>query len=159
MRILKIIGDIDINLELPKDAEIQTAKLNDYIVTEYKEKFDIILCVQVLQTLWAAQVGQAIEKLVEDLEHMGELHIHVPATEQAAKALLKEEADPVAFYLLWGTEDRPFHTGFTLTWLRAEVMAAGAIVRSANIGLFNLRFNEREVRAPEHVVIATVVRD
>lgn len=159
MRVLKIIGDIDIALELPEDAHIETVKMDDYMVTEYEERFDMILCVHTLQTLWAAQIGDAVKKLVGDLAHRGELQIHVPATEHAAKALIKDETDPIAFYMIWGTEKRPFHTGFTLMWLRAIIEQSGAIVRRANIGLFNFQFNEVEVRAPEHVVTATVDRD
>jgi hypothetical protein len=159
MRVLKVVGDIDVNLDLPEDTEITEIGLEDYLEATYEEKFDLIFCVHVLQALWASQVSDVIGKLVSELKQGGELHIHVPATEQAAKALLLNETDPVAFYMIWGTEKRPFHTGFTLLWLRAILTQVGAIVRNANMGIYNLTFNGREAKAVEHVVIATVIRD
>jgi hypothetical protein len=159
MRVLKIISDIEIVVTLPEDAEIVTVSMGDYLTQEYQEKFDMIFCVHSLQTLWASQVASAIKKMVGDLANLGELYIHVPATEHAAKALLRDETDPAAFYLIWGTEKRPFHVGFTLFWLRALVEQAGAIVRNANVGVFKLEFNGQEVKAPEHEILATVVRD
>jgi hypothetical protein len=158
MRVLKIIGDIDIKLDLPEDTEITEIKLDDYLVTEYENKFDIILCVHALQTLWSDQISDAAEKLVNDLEERGELHIHVPATEQAVKAMLTGTQDPVAFYMVWGTKERPFHCGFNLMWLRGIVEQSGAIVRSANMGVFKMKKGNEEVKAVEHVVIATVIR-
>ena len=158
MRVLKIIGDIDIKLELPEDAEIVDVKINDYLVTEYDEKFDIILCVHALQTLWVGQTTQAIEKLVDDLADRGELHVHVPATEQALKSMLRQQQDPMVFYMIWGTKDRPFHSGFTLLWLRALIEQTGASIRRAEMGVFKMQQGEKEVRGVEHVVIATVDR-
>jgi hypothetical protein len=158
VRVLKITSDIDINVDLPEDAEITEVKLDDYMVTEYDHKFDIILCVHALQTLWTDQVSGVIQKLVDDLAQMGELHIHVPATEQALKALMKGSQDPVAFYMVWGSKDRPFHTGFNLLWLRLIVEQAGAIIRVATVGKFKLTSAGKEVPAVEHIVIATVIR-
>ena len=158
MRVLKIVGDIDIGLDLPKNTEITEVKLSDYAVTEYAEKFDMILCVHALQTLWTDQVSEVVNKLVNDLANMGELHIHVPATEQALKAMLKGSQDPVAFYMVWGSKERPFHTGFNLLWLRLIVEQTGAIIRTATMGTFKLTSGEREVSAVEHIVIATVIR-
>jgi hypothetical protein len=158
MRVLKIIGDINIGLDLPKDTEVVEIAINDYMVTDYEEKFDMILCIHALQTLWADQTADAIQKLVDDLKEMGELHIHVPATEQATKALLKGTQDPVAFYMIWGSKERPFHSGFNLYWLRGIVENAGAIVRTATMGKFKMTSGDKELYAVEHVVIATVIR-
>jgi hypothetical protein len=158
MRVLKIVGDIDIKLDLPPDTDITETKLADYLVTEYDNKFDIILCVHALQTLWPDQVSSATEKLVNDLGERGELHIHVPATEQALRSMLKGTQDPAALYMIWGTRDNPFHSGFNLMWLRAIVEQSGAIVRSANMGIFTMKKGDEDVRAIEHVVIATVIR-
>ena len=159
MKVLKIIGDIDITADLPEDAIIQTVKLDDYMVTEYPERFDMILCVHVLQTLWAHQVSAVIAKMVGEVKHLGELHIQVPATELAAKSLLKNVTDPLAFYLIWGTTSRPFHCGFTLLWLRAQMEQTGVITRYANSRAIELLFDGKKRRIPEHAVIATVIRD
>ena len=139
MRVLKIIGDIGINTNLPEDADITEVKLDDYMVTEYEEKFDVILCIHTLQTLWTDQLSGAIEKLLNDLVNYGELHIHVPATEQAVRAMLKGIQDPVIFYMVWGSRERPFHSGFNLLWLRALVENAGGIVRTATMGKFKMQ--------------------
>ena len=158
MRVLKIVGDINISVDLPKDAEIIEANLEEFISTEYEDKFDIILCVHVLQSLWTDQVSEVIGKLVNDLKEKGELHIHVPATEQATKALLQGVQDPVAFYMIWGSKERPSHTGFNLFWLRTLVEQTGAIVRNATMGKFKMVSGDKEVYALEHIVIATVIR-
>jgi len=158
MRILKIIGDIDININLPEDTEVFESKLSDYMVTEYEEKFDMIFCIHALQTLWADQVGDAIQKLVKDLKDRGELHIHVPATEQAMKTLLKNENDPTLFYMIWGSKENPFHVGFNLVFLRALVEESGALIRQATIGLFSMKRGDEEVKAVEHIIVATVDR-
>lgn len=159
MRVLKIIGKIDININVPEDAVITTVSINDYLNTQYEEKFDFIFCVYVLQSLWTNKVGSAISKLVNDLAHMGELHIYVPAAEQAAKALIKGGDDPITFYQLWGTKEFPTHTGFTLVWLRALVVQAGALVRRANLSQFKLSYEDKEVTALGHFLLATIVRD
>ena len=160
MRVLKIMGDVDIQINLPEDAEVTTVRLEDFINTDYGDlKFDIIACVHVLQTLWSHEVFDAIQKLVDTLANKGELYIHVPGIEQAVKPLIKNTLDPVAFYLIWGSEKTPFHTGFTLMWLRQLVMKAGGIVRNANVGLFNLEYSGKKVKGIEHHLLATVVRD
>jgi hypothetical protein len=157
VRVLKIIGDIDIGLDLPKDADIVEVTLPEYLDTTYEDRFDLILCVHILQTLWTDEVSAAIIKLVGDLAHLGELHIHVPATEQAVKAMLQGIHDQVAFYMVWGSKDRPFHTGFNLLWLRAIVEQTGAIIRTATMGKFSISAKDEEKVGIEHVVIATVV--
>jgi len=159
MKVLKIVGDLDIKTDLPEDAEITTVKLDDYMVSECEEQYDMILCVHVLQTLWAHQVGDVIKQMIGELKDRGELHIQVPSAELAAKAMLKNQTDPLAFYLIWGTSNRPFHCGFTLLWLRAMVAQAGAIERYANVRIIKLQFNGSEENVPEHYVIATVIRD
>ena len=35
MRILKILGNIEIDFEVPEDAIVESVKINDYLVTEY----------------------------------------------------------------------------------------------------------------------------
>lgn len=158
MRILKIFGDINIEIDAPEDAEIIEIDINEYRDTEYEEKFDLIFCIHALQTFWAHEVNDVIKKLVDDLAHMGELHIHVPAVEQAAKSLLKNETDPLSFYMIWGTQNRPFHCGFTLLWLRAAVTQAGGLVRDASFSRFNIKLDDKELGAIGHAVLATVVR-
>jgi hypothetical protein len=159
MKVLKIIGDIDINAQLPEDAEVITTKIDDYMVAEYEEPFDMIFCIHVLQTMWGTRVNGVIDKMVKELKPMGELHVYVPAVEYAAKVLAKNNPDPVALYMIWGSQDRPFHCGFTLMWLRALVEETGAVVRSANVGIFTLNFNDQEARVPQHAVVATVIPD
>jgi hypothetical protein len=159
MRVLKITGQIDINLDIPEGSEVTTVSLQDYLETEYEHPFDFIFCVHVLQTLWAKQVGAAVEKLIHDLAHMGEIHLYVPAAEQAAKSMLKGETDPVIFYLLWGTEDQPSHTGFTLLWIRALLVQYGALVRRAEFSRLSLSFNDKESNVLGHYLLATTVKD
>ena len=159
MRILKIAGDVDIKLDVPDDAEVVDVAIDEYLVYDFEEKFDLIFCTHALQSLWATELSEAFKKLVDDLAHMGELHIHVPAIEPAVKSIIKNVVDPLAFYVLWGTRGRPFHSGFTLEWLRATVEAAGGLVRSANMGMFRLQREDEVIDAIEHVVIATVIRE
>lgn len=159
MRVLKIIGDIDIKLELIEDTEITRVGLDDYIATDYDEPFDMILCVHALQTLWADEIGPVIIKLLKDLKDRGELRIHVPATEQALKSMLRQQQDPMAFYMVWGTKDNPFHSGFTLLWLRALIEQAGAVIRLADMGIFTVKQGEKDVKGVEHVVVATVIHN
>lgn len=158
MRVLKIIGGIDININVPEGSEITTVTLKEYIKTEYDTQFEFIFCVHVLQTLWSSEVGAVVEKLVNDLAQMGELHIYVPAAEQAAKAFIKGETDPALFYLFWGTKKKPHHSGFTLMWLRALLVQSGALVRRANLSQFTLTFEDQEANALGHYLLATVVR-
>lgn len=158
MRVLKIVGDIDIAIDVPEGTEIITTDMETYLNTTYEEKLDMIFCIHALQTLWGSEVTGAIEKLVNDLAHMGELHVHVPAIEQAAKSLIRGETDPLAFYLTWGTPARPFHCGFTLMWLRALIVQAGAIVREATMNSFVLESDGQELGAIGHAVLATVIR-
>lgn len=158
MRVLKIIGGIDINVNVPEGSEITTVTLQEYLETEYDHQFEFIFCVHVLQTLWSSEVGPAINKLIKDLAHMGELHIYVPAAEQAAKAFIKGETDPALFYLFWGTKKEPHHSGFTLMWLRALLVQSGALVRRANLSRFTLNFEDQETNAVGHYLLATVLR-
>jgi hypothetical protein len=160
VRVLNIESDISAKLDLPKGTEIVEIKLNDYLNTTYEEKFDMIVCVHALQRLWPHQLGDAFKKLTHDLKDMGELHIHVPATDIACKALTKSQADPASLYMIWGNVDKPFHCGFTMLWLRAMLQEIeGVIIRDANAALYRVQYQDQERKIPEYVVVATIRRD
>jgi hypothetical protein len=123
------------------------------------DRYDLIVCVHVLQTLFASDVMEVFVKMANDLVPMGELHVHVPAMDFAAKKIIKSDADPIAFYMVYGSKETPFHCGFNLLWLRALATQAGMLVRSAQAGLFDITYSDRKVQVPEHVVVATVLPD
>jgi len=160
MRILKILGNIEIDFEVPEDAIVESVKINDYLVTEYEEKFDLIFCIHTLQLLWPYQVADAISKMVADLKDKGELHIHVPATDMAMEKFINNHADIAPLYMLWGTVENPFHCGFTLLYLRVLLTnCKGALVREAKTGAYTISKDDQKEQVPEYVVVTTVIRD
>jgi hypothetical protein len=128
--------------------------------TEYVNEtpFEAALLASVLQTLPRNQVQKALQSLYDELPDGGRLIVTVPSLEFACREVVTKNDISLAAYLsLYGMENEPHLSGFTLLWLRRCLEEVGFIVVQARTEHFKMSFKSGELLVEEPAVQNIVI--
>lgn len=143
-----------INLEPEKNDEFIHLDIHHFNSQGY-EPFDRIICSNVIPELDRNKVMPFLEGLYNVLKPLGELVVHVPMAEFAAKSIFTNKMDDLAYFMLYGDAIIPFKCCYTMLTIRILLERAKFIVRSAGSGVMELRSIQGEsVKMPIHSLIA-----
>jgi hypothetical protein len=137
------------------DAEIDTVAFKDFY-TWYSTntlQYDVVVAGHVLQLVDRKYLKDFVIMLKSIVHDIGEIHIYVPDLEWVAKMLIANKPNPLIQFALYGNEQYPHRSGFTLLWLRRLCESAGIIVRHTTLSAFTIIANEESVMMPQLVVL------
>lgn len=156
---IAILGNMDI--EENKDVEIKRYDIHAfYPDAKLDGFFDRIYASNSIPELSRDEVMKFFEKSRNVLAEDGELIIQVPMAEFAAKQLFTNKADALTYYMLYGTEDRPFRACYTMLQVRTLLARAGFNVHEATEAILKLTTVSNEtVDLPVHSLVAGISKN
>lgn len=114
-------------LDLTGGYRGQKGEIVDYEVQPDVE-YDVILIGEKLTRVYAYQVPAALEHYRDLLAEDGQLHLHMPSLEWAAREVRAGRLEAHVLAALYGIEDQPKHSCLTLIALRDLCMKTGLVV-------------------------------
>jgi hypothetical protein len=155
MKVLEINlqGKITCQSTVPADAEITAIRLEE--LSGMTGEYELIFAMQVMQYIERGNVNAVARKLSDLLSNGGELWVTTPCLEWAAHKIMKNEADASTQFILFGNDDDPpYHSGYTLLWLRSLIESTGLITRKATQGILQMEQDGKKLSIPENTLIA-----
>lgn len=127
MKIL-VVGD---DVVLP-EGEHQVERAASLAELPEGADFDLVYLTGALEMVRREQVVDSLAAVGPKLAELGELHVRVPSLEWACKEIaVTDSPKMLAYRWLYGTQERPHQSGFTLLWLRMALINSGYNVRQA----------------------------
>lgn len=131
------------------------------IVDDFPPKegeYDLIVLDHLLQQAKRTQAPKIIEFYKKALKVGGELIVITPSLEWIAQQILSDDNPPLIVYLnLFGVDQEPHLSGYTLYWLRLLLQSAGLRVRSASGEWYIGRINDAQYEVMQNVVVGVKV--
>ena len=151
---IAILGNMDVEGE--KGVVIKRYEITAFYPNEKIDGlFDRIFVSNSLPELGRDEVMKFLERAREALAEGGKLSIQVPMAEYAAKQLFTNKADPMTYYMLYGSDEHPFKACYTMMQIRSLLARAGYNVTEASEAILKLKTIEGEViDLPVHSVTA-----
>lgn len=136
------------------DAVIESISFKDFFDGEIAtDKYDVVVAGHILQLVDRRVLPDFVKRLKNLVHDMGEVHIYVPDMEWAAKMLIDNKPNPLIQYVLYGNEEYPHKSGFTLLWLRQLCESAQILVRYSTISAFSVKVGEENAVIPQLVIL------
>lgn len=137
------------------DAQIDTVSWAgfDKWYADNKTEYDVLVVGHILPLVERRILPDFVKKLKNLVHDMGEIHFYVPDLDWAAKMLIKNKPSPLIQFALYGNEQYPHRSGFTLLWLRTLVESAGILVRHSTMSPYIVRVGEEAQYIPQLVIL------
>ena len=151
---IAILGNMDVDAE--QGGEVKRYDITAFYPNEKIDGlFDRIFVSNCLPELDRDAVMTFFEKARKALVVGGELAIQVPMAEYAARQLFTNKADPMTYYMLYGSDEHPFRACYTMMQLRTLLARANFNVREATEAILKLTTTAGEnIDLPVHSLVA-----
>ena len=151
---IAILGNMDVEAE--PGVEIRRYDITAFFPNEKIDGlFDRIFVSNCLPELDRDAVMTFFDKARKALVVGGELAIQVPMAEYAARQLFTNKADPMTYYMLYGSDEHPFRACYTMMQLRTLLARANFNVREATEAILKLTTTAGEnIDLPVHSLVA-----
>ena len=152
---IKVLAYVFGNLkDLFPDCDITVLDDNNLPEQIEEGSYEIVYLGHILQRYPREQVGEIIKQFITYLKPYGELWVVVPSLEWAAKAVYsKDQPGIVPYVMLYGRDDDPHLSGFTLNWLRVAMQVNGLVVRKAVQEYVHVMDGDVETKAVQNFCI------
>ncbi len=160
MKVLQVYGSEPMDVSaLISGAETTDVKIEKLMDVE--ERYDIVFSWHSMQTVPAQLAPTIVQKMVDLLNAHGELWIIVPDFEWVMEQMTSENPNPVTMQVLFGDDNKPYRSAYTLAFLRALIEECrGMITRTATHDLYSLETSGgHRVKVVQNRIIALKVTD
>lgn len=151
---IAILGNMDVEGE--EGVEVKRYDINAFYPNKKIDgEFDRIFVSNSLPELGRDEVMKFLDRAREALAEGGKLSIQVPMAEYAAKQLFTNKADPITYYMLYGSDEHPFKACYTMMQIRSLLARAGYNVTEASEAILQLKSVTGEIiDLPVHSLVA-----
>lgn len=114
-----------------KGHEIDHMPIEELAASDATLEYDLVVAWHSLQTQERENVPATVQLLADAAKDRGEVWIITPSLEWALQQIKLDKPSPLFTLAMFGSEDKPHRTGFSIAWLRNLAEGAGLITRSA----------------------------
>ena len=151
---IAVFGNMDI--EADSGVEVRRFEITSFYPNEKIDGlYYRIFVSNCIPELPREAVMDFLKKAHDALEVNGEIIVQVPMAEFAAKQLFTNKADPITYYMLYGTDEHPFRACYTMLQMRTLLARAKFNVKEATEAILKLTTTDgEELNLPVHSLVA-----
>lgn len=155
----KITGESLMSITIwSNNNELAKQRYPDAIIsddeTPVDNSYDIVFLDHFINQTSRKNIPGLIKYFIDKLKVNGQLIIVVPSLEWACMQIAREAEPPILAYLsIYGTDDEPTLSGFTLNWLRKLCEDAGLLTLQTASNRYKVTINEKEEIGFQHVYL------
>lgn len=123
------------------------------------ESYDHIVARHSMPVLYVDEILPKLKEMVDHLNKNGRLHIVTPCFEWAAGLAFKSEVPPSFYFTLYGSKEYPYHSCYTIQWLRDTLEALGLVIREAKTTTAVVRDGDKDYQTLENHIIGIKYHD